>query len=223
MTSYGRKIIRNQLNLNKFQKRLFASWGICVATGLMIGTICTVGYFSFKEEPKVVEQHITKTVVPKEITFDWKSGAEQGFVPLDVPMDESLQEFVWVLSYAYNIDFPIVMAVINQESSFNATAIGNGEDYGLMQINQMNHQWLKETLGTSEFLNPYQNVRAGIFILGKLTQKYDDPSKALMAYNLGETGAARLWKEGINETSYSKAVLAKAAEYEKQVKKNDQN
>lgn len=222
MTTYGRTIIKNQLNLKKFQKRLFASWGICLSVGLLIGTIGTACYFTFKEKPKTVDQHITRTIA-KEITYDWQGAAKQGFVPLDVPMDKSLQEFIWILSFAYNVDFPLVIAVIDQESSFNVNAIGNGEDFGLMQINKINHQWLNETLGVTEFLNPYQNVRAGIFILGKLSQKYGEPSKALMAYNLGETGAKTLWNKGIFETNYTKAVLTKAAEYGKQVKNNDKN
>ena len=216
MTTYGRTIIRNQINLNKFQKRLFASWGICLVTGLVIGTIGTACYFSFKEEPKVVQEHVVK-----EITFDWKGTAK--FVPLDVPMNKELQQFVWILSYAYNVDFPLVMAVINQESSFRTDVVSDSDDHGLMQINKVNHEWLNETLKVSDFLNPYQNVRAGIFILGKLVQKYEEPSKALMAYNLGETGAKRLWEKGIFETNYTKAILAKAADYEKQVKQNGEN
>lgn len=220
MTSYGRTIIRNQLNMNKFQKRLFASWGICLVTGLVVGTIGTACYFSFKEEPKVVQEHATKTVVTKEIPFNWQKAR---FVPLDVPMDKELQEFVWILSYAYNVDFPLVMAVINQESSFRTDVVSDSDDFGLMQINKINHQWLNETLKVSDFLNPYQNVRAGIFILGKLLQKYEEPSKALMAYNLGETGAKTFWDNGIFETNYTKAILTKAAEYGKQVKQNETN
>lgn len=210
---YGRKIIRKKENLNKFQKRLFTSWGVCLTIGCLVGGLLT--YCLTDEEPAKDDRVFTQ-----EISMDWSSGAELGFVPLNVPMDKNLQEFVYCLSYGYNIDFPLVMAVINQESSFRTDIVSDTNDVGLMQINKINHQWLNERLGITDFTNPHQNTRAGIFILRKLFEKYEEPSKVLMAYNLGEDGAKKLWNKGIYETDYSRSILAKAAEYEKQVKKN---
>ena len=46
-----------------------------------------------------------------------------------------------------------------------------------------------------------------MFILRKLFEKYETPAKVLMAYNMGEGGASRLWKQGIFEINYSKSVL----------------
>lgn len=141
-----------------------------------------------------------------EMSLDWGSG-DLDFTPLDVPINEDLQEFIFYLSAGYNMDFTFVMALIQHESSFQADVISATDDYGLMQINTCNHDYLKETLGITDFLDPYSNVRGGMFILRKLFEKYETPEKVLMAYNMGESGASRLWEQGIYETNYTKAVL----------------
>ena len=99
------------------------------------------------------------------------------------------------------------MALIQQESSFRADVISENGDYGLMQVNEKNHALVTETLGVTDFLEPYNNVRSGMFILRNLFEKYETPEKVLMAYNLGESGASRLWENGIFEINYSKSVF----------------
>lgn len=141
-----------------------------------------------------------------EMLGEWAC-ADLKFVPLDVPMDEDLQEFIFYLSQAYEMDFTFVMALIQQESSYKPNVISANDDYGLMQINEINHPYLQEQLGITNFTEPYGNVRAGIFILRKLFEKYETPEKVLMAYNMGENGASQLWEQGIFETNYSKKVL----------------
>ena len=140
-----------------------------------------------------------------ELPVNWEN--KLTFTPLDVPMNEELQEFVFYLSAAYDIDFTFAMAVIQHESNFQADVISATDDYGLMQINVQNHTYLKEKLGISDFLNPYDNIRAGMFTLRNLFEKYETPEKVLMAYNMGETGASRLWEQGIFEINYSKSIL----------------
>lgn len=157
-----------------------------------------------------------------EMSMDWSSG-DLDFKPLDVPLDESIQEFTFYLAYGYYIDFPFVMALMEKESSFRVDVQSKTNDSGLMQINQINHDWLSEKLGITDFNDPYQNIRAGLYILRNLFEKYDDPSKVLMAYNMGEYGASVLWKQGITETSYSRKILSRADEFEAQLKGGNEN
>jgi soluble lytic murein transglycosylase-like protein len=132
-------------------------------------------------------------------------------------MDEDMQEFIYCLSHGYSIDFPFVMAVIEHESSFREDVISGTSDYGLMQINKINHKWLKETIGVTDFLDPYDNVRSGVFILRQLFEKYDDPAMVLMAYNMGETGAGKLWDKGVYSTDYAEDILLQADKYTKEI------
>lgn len=148
----------------------------------------------------------------EEPSMDWGVG-DLNFVPIDCALDEDVQEFAYYLSYSYYIDFPLVMALMERESSFNPTAESKTNDSGLMQINICNQDWLSKKLGLTDFHDPYQNIRAGLYILRGLFEKYDDPAKVLMAYNMGEYGASVLWKQGITETSYSKKILNRADEF----------
>lgn len=219
--SYGRKHVRTDRE-NLFKRRLIMSWVICFMIGLLIGSLITVGTIKWHDDnnPSTYGT-IDGRVFTDEISMDWSSGAELGFVPLDVPMDEEMQEFIYCLSYGYNIEFPFVMALINEESSFRSDVISETNDYGLMQINEINHEWLTETIGVTNYLDPYENVRSGLFILRTLFEKYEDPEKVLIAYSMGETGAAILWKEKVFETNYSNRIMKTAAEYKEQIEEKE--
>lgn len=132
---------------------------------------------------------------------------------IPVTFGEDLQEFTYYLSAAYDIDYTLVLAIISKESSFMPDGISSTNDYGLMQINACNHEWLTEELGITDFIDPYENIKAGLFILRGLFEKYDSTSKVLMAYNMGENGASKLWEQGIFESNYSKDVLQKQETY----------
>ncbi len=142
----------------------------------------------------------------EEISLDWGAG-DLDFQPLDCLMPEEQQEFVFYLCSGYNIDFTLVMALIQHESHFDPAAISKTDDYGYMQINVKNHRWLTETIGVTDYTDPYQNIRAGVFVLRKLFERYQDVDMVLMAYNMGENGAERLWDKGIFTTDYTQEVL----------------
>ena len=55
-----------------------------------------------------------------------------------------------------------------------------------------------------------QNIEAGLYILGRAFQKYDDPDKALMAYNMGDSGMKAAWSKGQHSSKYSRAVIETA-------------
>ena len=132
---------------------------------------------------------------------------------IPVIFGEDLQEFTYYLSAAYDIDYTLVLAIISKESGFTPDGISSTNDYGLMQINACNHEWLTEELGITDFIDPYENIKAGLFILRGLFEKYDSTSKVLMAYNMGESGASKLWEQGIFESNYSKDVLQRQETY----------
>lgn len=223
-TSYGRKTIRQKT----YQQKILILLIGALVFGLIIGVLGTS--IVFKVSSKGTEQQEIQKygtfdgrVFDSEISMDWSSGAELGFVPLNVNMDEDLQEFIYCLSYGYNIDFPFIMGLMQKESNFQADIISKTNDYGLMQINTINHKWLTEKFGFNDYLDPYQNTRAGLYILRKLFEKYEDPAKVLMAYNMGETGAKKLWNKGIFETDYTNEVLKNAAAFTAEIERMDEN
>lgn len=209
-------------------KRVLISWVVVAIifslVGFGIGAICSGNDSPEPETRKevLIFGQPDGRIFEGEMPGEWVNG-ERKFVPLNVPMDEDLQEFIFYLSQAYEMDFTFVMALIQQESGYKPDVISRTNDYGLMQINEINHPYLQEQLGITDFTEPYGNVRAGMFILRKLFEKYETPEKVLMAYNMGETGASRLWEQGIFEINYSKSVLQIQQELNAELERSSNN
>lgn len=129
------------------------------------------------------------------------------FPVYDLPLSEELQEYTYNTCAEYGVDYELVLALMDQESTFRVDVVSATNDYGLMQINKCNHAWLKEELGITDFLDPEQNILAGVYILSTFNN-YSDMNKILMAYNMGLGGAMECWQQGIYSTAYSREVLS---------------
>ena len=76
-----------------------------------------------------------------------------------------------------------------------------------MQINSINAGWLKDELGITDLLDARQNIQAGCYMLGMYLSEYEgNVNCALMAYNLGTTGAKKAWSAGTYSTAYTDKV-----------------
>lgn len=176
--------------------------------GAIVGTVNTISKNTAAGTPYGTRDG---KALQGELPYEYLSDSD--FIPLDCGLSEDLQEYTYYLCEAYYIDFNFAMALMYTESSYKVDIISTTDDYGLMQINRRNHESLTSALGISDFTEPYGNIRAGLFILRGLFEKYDEPALVCMAYNMGEYGASVLWEQGIYETAYSNKVLAKADEY----------
>lgn len=127
----------------------------------------------------------------------------------NIPLAEDLQLYTYNLCEEYEITlhYPLVLAVMGHESRYDEKVISRTNDYGLMQINKVNHTWLKEQLGITDFLDAKQNILAGVHMLSTYLHKYDTVNEALMAYNMGEGGARKQWAAGNYKTAYTTKVL----------------
>lgn len=132
----------------------------------------------------------------------------------DVPLSDSLQRYIYEICADENVPVTLVMAMIEHESGFDPEAVSPTDDYGLMQINAVNHEWLKKEYRCADMMNPYQNVFCGISIISSYIDKYGELDKALMAYNMGNYGAQKAWKNGVTSIAYSEEILSLMKEYE---------
>lgn len=189
--------------------RIITSWVIIAlifsVAGFAIGAVFHSSKPKTETETLIYGRSADGKIFDGDMSVSYES-EDTLFVPLGVPLDSDVQEFIYYLSKGYNMDFTFVMAIIQQESGYQLDAVSNTDDYGLMQINKVNHGYITNEIGVTNYLDPYENVRAGMFILRKLFEKYETPEKVLMAYNLGESGAKALWDKGVFETNYSKSV-----------------
>mgnify|MGYP001027614332 CR=1 FL=1 len=109
----------------------------------------------------------------------------------DVPLASSLQEYTAYICGQYGVDYDIVLAVMAVESDFKADIISDTGDWGIMQINKVNHSWLAD-MGLTNMLDARQNIKAGVYILADSLDRYEgDYYDALRAYNCGVSGANR--------------------------------
>lgn len=182
---------------------LFVVMVIGFAAGMTIGKITTPS--------KTVT--ITETVEVPALVTDKLVEIKDVFL-FDVPLSDSLQRYIYEICADEGVPVTLALAIIEHESGFNPEVISSTDDYGLMQINAVNHEWLEEKYRIADFLNPYQNAFCGITIIGSYIEKYDDYGKALMAYNMGDYGAQKAWENGVTSTDYSTTILSLMQEYE---------
>lgn len=169
-----------------------------------------------KPTSTVLEKTVFVSITPEETpttpTFI-TTGAAAGTVEsdkqyYDIPLSSELQDYIFSVTEQYSVPAEVVIAIIERESSYRATATGLAGEQGLMQIHPINHEWLSEELGITDYYDPEQNILAGTYLLSRLFNKYDTATEALMCYNCGETGAKRLWEKGITETEYTVGILS---------------
>lgn len=232
-TTHGRKVIRGKQQSYKIVKRRFLLFTLAVLLiGAIIGSVIAGITAKNKQTTSEKNEYIMQQVnhygaydgrvFTSEISMDW-SGDEYDFIPLNCKLDEATQQFTFYLCKGYDIDWTLVMALMQKESSFRSDVISATDDYGLMQINKCNHKWLTDTIGVSDYLDKEQNIRAGVFVLRKLFEEYTDPNLVLMAYNMGADGAETLWNKGIYTTPYVDDILTYQAEFNKQIEERNGN
>jgi len=96
----------------------------------------------------------------------------------------------------YRLDPPLLAAVIDQESKFNADAKSRTGAIGLMQLQPATAKGIAHRTGGSRFVlsdlyKPEINVRYGAWYLRHLLDKYGDERTALAAYNAGQENVDR--------------------------------
>lgn len=139
----------------------------------------------------------------------------------DVPLSEELQLHIFKECEKRNIAPAIIIAMIEQESSYKTNSIGDkGNSLGLMQIQPKWHKGTMDKLGCSNLLDPFQNVTVGIELVAGLKEKNSDLYWVLMAYNGGQAYANRRIKSG-DISDYAFEVVERAAELQREVEDED--
>jgi soluble lytic murein transglycosylase-like protein len=172
---------------------------------------------------KEISQSVTTAVISTPVpTPETVIDTEPVTVYFDVPLSKELQDYIRNLCDEYGIPIELVIAIIDVESTFRANVVSKTNDYGLMQINKCNHEWLTDKLGVTDFLDPYQNIKSGVHILSAhLEVTNGNIELALMRYNNGATGAKKLWDKGIYSTAYTRKIMAAYESYKEESRQTD--
>lgn len=195
----------------KFSPRTIVKAEVAILFLLLVA----VGFFFGRITAPVKVETVTVTElveVPAPSTEELPEAVEISYY--DVPLSHSLQDFIYEMCAEEHVPMSLIIAMIDHESKFNPEAVSATNDYGLMQINEVNHDRLEEQYQYADMFNPYQNVFCGIKVIGSYIATYEDYTKALMAYNMGNYGAKKAWTNGITSTAYTDLILGLMQEYE---------
>lgn len=217
ITTAARKKRRRSVRVWLVRNCLYVGLTVIILLSVGVGAIGCLGFVSTEHPSRPTVS--TTTVAPSEsVTQSETIISIVETTPtitepkkpyyFDVPLSDEIQDYIREKCEEYDVAMELVIAMIEHESSFRADVISKTNDYGYMQINTINHEWLSETLGVTNFLDPYENILCGIYIISGHLEKTDGNIElALMRYNCGATGARRLWEQGIYSTSYSRSIM----------------
>ena len=121
---------------------------------------------------------------------------------------DSLVRYIYDVSNDYDMDFLLMVALINQESSFIENAVSYVGAVGLCQITSIVLVDLDK-----KYLNRHNtedNVLLGVSFLKKLIKRYGNTHDALVHYNAGTKDSYQL-----RGNAYAKRVLSEQSRLKK--------
>lgn len=123
----------------------------------------------------LLEAEIGKSIVPLPSTGSVRENAS-------VARKSDFEEIIQEASVKYGVDPKLIKAIIQQESSFNPTAVSHAGAAGLMQLMPLT----AKGLGVTNAMDPRQNIMGGTKYIRQMLDKYDgNLTLALAAYNAG--------------------------------------
>lgn len=128
-----------------------------------------------------------------------------------IPLDKDLQEYVWELCVYLEIPecYETILAIMLQETHFDPSLTSITNDYGLMQINEINIAVLHDTLGITDIMAVDQNICSGVYLFALNYKQFGNINEALMAYNIGPTATRNCLANGTYSAAYSRSVISK--------------
>lgn len=127
-----------------------------------------------------------------------------------VPLTAEEQMELFNAADAFDVWYPLAIAMVETETSFRNVAGDSGASIGYLQVNATLHTELMEQVGATDLWKPRDNFRTGLAYLAQQLERCETVHMALMAYNMGPSGAARAWQGGVYETEYSKKIVERA-------------
>ncbi len=176
-----------------------------------------------KPTPK---QEVASTA-PKAAPYTSQAPAPKTKINTQKPEQTETKFLSAQIAAEYDIELPLVLAIIHAESNFNPLAVSKNGAGGLMQMMPMTARELglkvpqyqnrrKPTLNATidERFNPHKNLHAGLTYFKTLLEKYrGDLTLALGAYNVGP-GKVRLNAPLISRgKQYANKVLSRYQYY----------
>ena len=176
--------------------------------GVMLTSLCVMTYKELSYRPPMVETK-TETIVHMVndplIRGNFELESNEIKSSLNKSKLKHILIYINALCDDYGVDYDMVKAVIQTESSWNHKAVSTSGAIGLMQILPST---AKDEFNTPEqdLYDPYVNVTVGIKYLSHLNQHFDDIDATLTAYSHGPTITRKYSNNYIKNNFYVKRV-----------------
>lgn len=161
----------------------------------------------FREVTKMVEEaQLSEEDAEAIRTEDERIEAallKQGYYRTDIPLTYLEQDYLHTSADEFNVDYHVMVALIERETNFRNISGDGGNAYGYCQIWPKYWSDLMAEIGAEDLTQPYDNFRTSAAILDHLTAEYGDIENALTYYNTGAPG----------KSEYASDVLAKAEKW----------
>ena len=159
---------------------------------------------------KSVVRHSEKTADISEFVKE----ATQRFLPKPFKNQASkIAKSILAESEKYGFDPLFLVAIIQNESSFNPRQKGSFGEIGLMQIKPDTAQWLSDSLhikykDEKSLYDPETNIKLGSAFINKLRNQFDSHSRLyLSAYNIGAKKVRNMVDKNKTPKEYVMAVM----------------
>ena len=176
--------------------------------GVLITSLSVVLYKEITHKPPIVQtktETIVHVVSDPIIRGNFKLESEEIKSSLNKSKLKHLLIYVNALCDEYGMDYEMVKAVIQTESSWDHKAVSSSGAIGLMQV-LPSTAWDEFKTPKEDLYDPYVNVTVGIKYLSHLNQHFDDMDAILTAYSHGPTVTRKYSSRYIKNNFYVKRV-----------------
>ena len=205
-------------------RRVKVRWGrVCITVLTLLAIMAVLTGASKADKPQPEESPVERVIIEYKVIYQ----EPQGIRYYDIPeaykgaggsLPEEIQEYLWDQCKERELNYYIALALIERESGYRADASGDkGKSKGYMQVQERWHRERMKAESATDLFNPYDNIRVGLSFLDDLYEKYYCWNFALMAYNMGESKAEKLWNGGTFETEYSRYIQDRAEEIKQEL------
>ena len=176
--------------------------------GVLVTSLSVMLYKEITHKPPIVQtktETIVHMVSDPIIRGNFELEAKEINSSLNKSKLKHLLIYVNALCDDYGVNYEMVKAVIQTESSWDHKAVSESGAIGLMQI-LPSTAWDEFKTPKEDLYDPYVNVTVGIKYLSHLNQHFDDMDAILTAYSHGPTVTRKYSSRYIKNNFYVKRV-----------------
>ena len=176
--------------------------------GVLTTSLAVMLFKEYQAKPEVIRtktETIVRMVDVPRVSENYDVQVEEIKSSLNKSKLKHILIYIEALCWEYGVDYEMVKAVIQTESSWNHKAISEVGAIGLMQVLPSTAKSEFKT-PKKDLFDPYVNVTVGIKYLSKLNQHFDDTDAMLTAYSHGPTITKKYSNNYISNNFYVKRV-----------------